>query len=69
MTESLINEWLADCADYSQSELHTSANTLSEDHEIVRALYALLEERSKNSEVNSSLKFSFFSFKFSRGFI
>lgn len=51
MTESLINEWLADCADVSSSELHTFATTLSQDNEIVRALYVLLEERSKYSQV------------------
>lgn len=51
MTESLINEWLADCKDVSQSELHTFASTLSQDNEIVRALYVLLEERTKYSEV------------------
>ncbi|RLU22519.1 hypothetical protein DMN91_004797 [Ooceraea biroi] len=50
MTESLINEWLADCKDVPPSELHTFANTLSQDNEIVRALYVLLEERTKYSE-------------------
>lgn len=51
MTESLINEWLADCADFTSTELHTFAKTLAQDNEIVRALYNLLEERSKYSEV------------------
>lgn len=51
MTESLISEWLVDCADVSPSELHTFATTLSQDNEIVRALYVLLEERSKYSQV------------------
>ncbi|XP_053994505.1 hyccin isoform X5 [Hylaeus anthracinus] len=51
MTESLINEWLADCADVSLSELHTFATTLLQDNEIVRALYVLLEERSKYSQL------------------
>nr|XP_034190503.1 hyccin isoform X1 [Osmia lignaria] len=51
MTESLINEWLTDCADVSSSELHTFATTLSQDNEIVRALYVLLEERSKYSQL------------------
>ncbi|KAG8036051.1 hypothetical protein G9C98_004630 [Cotesia typhae] len=50
MTESLINEWLADYADVSPAELPTFANTLSQDNEIVRALYVLLEERNKYSE-------------------
>lgn len=53
MTESLINEWLADCGDISPSKLHTFATTLSQDNEIVRALYVLLEERSKYSQVFS----------------
>ncbi|KZC04780.1 Hyccin [Dufourea novaeangliae] len=51
MTESLINEWLTDCADVSPSELHTFATTLLQDNEIVRALYVLLEERSKYSQL------------------
>ncbi|KAG5345751.1 HYCCI protein, partial [Acromyrmex heyeri] len=51
MTESLINEWLADCKDVAPSELHMFARTLSEDNEIVRALYMLLEERTKYSEL------------------
>lgn len=51
MTESLINEWLADCADISSTELQTFASTLLQDNEIVRALYVLLEEKSKYSEV------------------
>ncbi|XP_012055472.1 PREDICTED: hyccin [Atta cephalotes] len=51
MTESLINEWLADCKDVTPSELHMFARTLSEDNEIVRALYVLLEERTKYSEL------------------
>jgi len=57
MTESLINEWLADCKDVSPSELHTFANTLSQDNEIVRALYVLLEERTKYSEVQQRFSF------------
>ncbi|KYM97731.1 PREDICTED: hyccin isoform X2 [Cyphomyrmex costatus] len=51
MTESLINEWLADCKDVAPSELHMFARTLSQDNEIVRALYMLLEERTKYSEL------------------
>lgn len=51
MTESLINEWLEDCADVSPSKLHTFATTLLQNNEIVRALYVLLEERSKYSQV------------------
>ncbi|XP_011646166.1 hyccin isoform X2 [Pogonomyrmex barbatus] len=51
MTESLINEWLTDCKDVAPSELHMFARTLSEDNEIVRALYVLLEERTKYSEL------------------
>lgn len=51
MTESLISEWLADCKDVAPSELHMFARTLSQDNEIVRALYVLLEERTKYSEV------------------
>ncbi|XP_017892512.1 hyccin isoform X1 [Ceratina calcarata] len=51
MTESLINEWLVDCADVSSSELHSFATTLSQDNEIVRALYVLLEERSKYNQL------------------
>ncbi|XP_039310676.1 hyccin isoform X3 [Solenopsis invicta] len=51
MTESLINEWLADCKDVAPSELHMFARTLVEDNEIVRALYMLLEERTKYSEL------------------
>lgn len=54
MTESLINEWLADCKDVPPSDLHTFASTLSQDNEIVRALYVLLEERTKYSEVYSA---------------
>lgn len=51
MMESLINEWLADYADVSRSELHTFATTLLQDNEIVTALYMLLEERGKYSQV------------------
>ncbi|KAG7187755.1 hypothetical protein KM043_016800 [Ampulex compressa] len=51
MTESLISEWLEDCVDVSPLELHTFATTLSQDNEIVRALYVLLEERSKYSQL------------------
>ena len=51
MTESLVNEWLADCADLSPNELHSFASTLSQDNEIVRALYVLLEERTKYNQV------------------
>lgn len=51
MIEGIINEWLADCAELSTLELTTFANTLSQDDEIVQALYLLLEERSKYSQV------------------
>ncbi|XP_076169820.1 PI4KA lipid kinase complex subunit hyccin isoform X2 [Ptiloglossa arizonensis] len=51
MMESLINEWLADYADVSRSELHTFATTLLQDNEIVTALYMLLEERGKYSQL------------------
>lgn len=53
MTESLITEWLIDCADLSSTELHTFASSLSQDNEIVRALYAVLDERSKYSQVSN----------------
>ncbi|KAK0174468.1 hypothetical protein PV327_010234 [Microctonus hyperodae] len=66
MTESLINEWLADCADISTTELQTFANTLSQDNEIVRALYMLLEERSKYSELVDTVCNQMFSFYRSR---
>ncbi|TGZ58059.1 Uncharacterized protein DBV15_10371 [Temnothorax longispinosus] len=56
MTESLITEWLADCKDVAPSELHMFARTLSQDNEIVRALYVLLEERTKYSESCRSLE-------------
>lgn len=51
MTESLVTEWLADCEDLQPTELRSFAETLSRDNEIVRALYVLLEERSKYNEV------------------
>ncbi|XP_019699348.1 hyccin isoform X2 [Harpegnathos saltator] len=66
MTESLINEWLADCKDVSQSELHTFANTLSQDNEIVRALYVLLEERTKYSELMDTVCNQLYNFYRSR---
>ncbi|XP_032671421.1 hyccin isoform X2 [Odontomachus brunneus] len=66
MTESLINEWLADCKDVSQSELHTFASTLSQDNEIVRALYMLLEERTKYSELMDTVCNQLYNFYRSR---
>ncbi|XP_014474842.1 PREDICTED: protein FAM126B isoform X2 [Dinoponera quadriceps] len=66
MTESLINEWLADCKDVSQSELHTFASTLSQDNEIVRALYVLLEERTKYSELMDTVCNQLYNFYRSR---
>ncbi|XP_011311971.1 hyccin [Fopius arisanus] len=66
MTESLINEWLIDCADYSTSELTSFASTLAQDSEIVRALYALLEERSKYSELVDTVCNQLFDFYRSR---
>ena len=60
MTESLITEWLTDCADVSSTDLHTCATTLVQDNEIVRALYVLLEERSKYSEVMHHFYITFF---------
>ncbi|XP_044586190.1 hyccin isoform X2 [Cotesia glomerata] len=66
MTESLINEWLADYADVSPAELSTFANTLSQDNEIVRALYVLLEERNKYSELIDPVCNQLFNFYRSR---
>ncbi|XP_078042015.1 PI4KA lipid kinase complex subunit hyccin isoform X4 [Augochlora pura] len=66
MTESLINEWLADCADVSSSELHTFAATLLQDNEIVRALYVLLEERSKYSQLMDTVCDQLYNFYRSR---
>ncbi|XP_074106063.1 PI4KA lipid kinase complex subunit hyccin [Cotesia typhae] len=66
MTESLINEWLADYADVSPAELPTFANTLSQDNEIVRALYVLLEERNKYSELIDPVCNQLFNFYRSR---
>ncbi|EZA59614.1 hyccin isoform X1 [Ooceraea biroi] len=66
MTESLINEWLADCKDVPPSELHTFANTLSQDNEIVRALYVLLEERTKYSELMDTVCNQLYNFYRSR---
>ncbi|XP_071871865.1 PI4KA lipid kinase complex subunit hyccin isoform X3 [Bombus fervidus] len=66
MTESLINEWLVDCADVSSSELHTFATTLSQDNEIVRALYVLLEERSKYSQLMDTVCDQLYNFYRSR---
>ncbi|XP_029163941.1 hyccin [Nylanderia fulva] len=66
MTESLINEWLADCKDVSPSELHTFASTLSQDNEIVRALYMLLEERTKYTELMDAVCNQLYNFYRSR---
>ncbi|XP_063984492.1 hyccin isoform X2 [Diachasmimorpha longicaudata] len=66
MTESLINEWLIDCADYSASELKSFASTLAQDSEIVRALYVLLEERSKYNELVDTVCNQLFDFYRSR---
>ncbi|XP_043274324.1 hyccin [Venturia canescens] len=66
MTESLINEWLADCADFTSTELHTFAKTLAQDNEIVRALYNLLEERSKYNELVDTVCNQLFNFYRSR---
>ncbi|XP_076286576.1 PI4KA lipid kinase complex subunit hyccin isoform X1 [Lasioglossum baleicum] len=66
MTESLINEWLADCADVSPSERHTFATTLLQDNEIVRALYVLLEERSKYSQLMDTVCDQLYNFYRSR---
>ncbi|XP_015115020.1 hyccin [Diachasma alloeum] len=66
MTESLINEWLIDCAEYSTSELKSFASTLAQDSEIVRALYVLLEERSKYNELVDTVCNQLFDFYRSR---
>ncbi|XP_034951325.1 hyccin isoform X2 [Chelonus insularis] len=66
MTESLINEWLADYADISSLDLSTFSDTLSQDNEIVRALYVLLEERSKYSELVDTVCNQLFNFYRSR---
>ncbi|KAL6427891.1 hypothetical protein ACFW04_008372 [Cataglyphis niger] len=66
MTESLINEWLADCKDVSPSELHTFASTLSQDNEIVRALYVFLEERTKYNELMDTVCNQLYNFYRSR---
>ncbi|XP_067212551.1 hyccin isoform X2 [Linepithema humile] len=66
MTESLINEWLVECKDVSPSELHTFASTLSQDNEIVRALYMLLEERTKYSELMDTVCNQLYNFYRSR---
>ncbi|XP_011505969.1 PREDICTED: hyccin [Ceratosolen solmsi marchali] len=50
MVESIINEWLADFAELSPTELTTFANTMSQDDEIVQALYLFLEERNKYNQ-------------------
>ena len=51
MIESLIKEWLSDCAELSPLELATYANNFTQDEEIVQALYLLFEERTKYTEV------------------
>ncbi|XP_020300216.1 hyccin isoform X1 [Pseudomyrmex gracilis] len=66
MTESLITEWLADCKDVPPSDLHTFASTLSQDNEIVRALYVLLEERTKYSELMDTVCNQLYNFYRSR---
>ncbi|XP_072751198.1 hyccin isoform X2 [Anoplolepis gracilipes] len=66
MTESLIVEWLTDCKDVSPSELYTFASTLSQDNEIVRALYVLLEERTKYNELMDTVCNQLYNFYRSR---
>ncbi|XP_031778561.1 hyccin isoform X1 [Nasonia vitripennis] len=66
MIEGIINEWLADCAELSTLELATFANTLSQDDEIVQALYLLLEERSKYSQLVETVCNQLFNFYRSR---
>lgn len=63
MTETVVTEWLADCVDLSPAELHSFASTLSQDTEIVRAIYILFEERTKYCQVNIYL-FTFYLFTF-----
>ncbi|XP_015595660.1 hyccin isoform X2 [Cephus cinctus] len=66
MTESLVNEWLADCADLSATELRTLASSVTQDNEIIRALYVLLEERSKYSQLVDTVCNQLFGFYRSR---
>ncbi|XP_058799195.1 hyccin [Phymastichus coffea] len=66
MIENLINEWLADCAELSTSEVNTFAYQLSQDDEIVQALYLLFEERSKYSQLVETVCNQLFNFYRSR---
>ena len=51
MTEHIIQDWLADYAALSPVEVHSFANNLKHNDEVITALYAVLEERNKFSNL------------------
>uniref|UniRef100_A0A069DV98 Putative beta-catenin-tcf/lef signaling pathway component drctnnb1a n=1 Tax=Panstrongylus megistus TaxID=65343 RepID=A0A069DV98_9HEMI len=51
MTEHIIQEWLADYAALSPDELHTFASTIHHNTEVINAVFAVLDDRQKYSEL------------------
>ncbi|KAL1140967.1 hypothetical protein AAG570_000893 [Ranatra chinensis] len=47
MTEHIIQEWLADYAALSPDEIHSFADTIHHNRDVINAVYAIIEDRQK----------------------
>lgn len=66
MTEHTVQEWLTDYNALSPEEVHSFANTLQHNEELVTALYTVLEERSRFHELIDPVCTQLFGFYRSR---
>lgn len=53
MAEAIIADWIADYSGLQESELRTFAAQHENDFEISKALYSILNERTKYKDVSS----------------
>lgn len=62
MADTIVREWLADYKALSSSELHSFANTINENSELLQALFTIFEEKKYHQEFLDPVCHQLFSF-------
>uniref|UniRef100_A0A0K8S784 Hyccin n=1 Tax=Lygus hesperus TaxID=30085 RepID=A0A0K8S784_LYGHE len=62
MTEEIIKEWLADYAALDPGEVHTYANTVHHNTQVINAVFAVLDDRQKYNDLVEQVCTTLFGF-------
>lgn len=62
MAEQVVREWLAEYKSLSSQELHSFASTILENHELIQAIFSVIEDKARQYEILEPVCNQLFSF-------